>query len=89
MNNVSEEKKKETNETKELVKKMNVDAVANVLITMQNDNYKVKSEFVDLKRIITKVTQDIAELRAEIHMLKAMGLRGNMGTASTVHTQGE
>ena len=89
MSNVSEEGVKETNETKELVKKMNVDAVAKVLTNMQDDNHKVKSEQADLKRIVSKVTQDIAGLRAEIHMLKAMGLRGNMGTRSTVHKQGE
>ncbi len=89
MNNLSEEKE-ETNETKELVKKMNVDAVANVLTNMQIDNYAVRSEFVDLKRIISKVTQDIAELRAQLNVLKAMGGRGIIGgTGSTVHKQGE
>ena len=89
MSNSSEEGKKETNETKELVKKMNVDAVARLLTGMQDDNYKVKSEQADLKRIVSRVTQDIAGLRTEIHTLKAMGLRGTMGTASTVHKQGE
>lgn len=86
----SEEKREETNETKELVKKMNVDAVADLLIKMQDENYKVRSEFVDLKRMISKVTQDIAELRAQTNVLKAMGGRGILGgTGSTVHTQGE
>ena len=89
MSNLSEEKMEEINETKELVKKMNVDAVANVLINMQNDDYKVKSEQADLKHTISKVTQEITGLRAEINVLKAMGLRGNMGTGSTVHKQGE
>jgi len=89
MNNLSEERMKQTNETRELVKKMNVDAVAKVLTAMQDDNYKVKSEQADLKKIVSKVTQDIIGLRAEIHMLKATGLRGNMGTRSTVHKQGE
>ena len=88
MSNLSE-KKEEINETKELVKKMNVDAVAHLLINMQIDNYKVKSEQADLKRIVSKVTQDITGLRAEINVLKVMGLRGNMGTGSTVHKQGE
>ena len=90
MSNVSEKEIEETNETKELVKKMNVDAVANVLIKMQDENYEVRSEFVDLKRIISKVTQDIAELRPQLNVLKAMGGRGILGgTGSTVHKQGE
>ena len=80
---------RETNETKELVKKMNVDAVARLLTNMQDGNYKIKSEQGDLKHIVSKVTQDITGLRSEIHVLKAMGLRGNMGTRSTVHKQGE
>ncbi len=86
----SEKTIEETNETKELVKKMNVDAVAHLLTNMQIDNYKVRSEFVDLKRMISRVTQDIAELRAQLNVLKAMGGRGILGgTGSTVHTQGE
>lgn len=90
MNNLSEEKMEDTNETKELVGKMNVDVVANVLIKMQNENYKVRSEFVDLKRMISKVTQDITELRSQLNVLKAMGGRGIIGgTGSTVHKQGE
>lgn len=90
MNDLSEKEIEENNETKDLVKKMNVDAVANILIKMQNDNHEVRSEFVDFKRMITKVTQDVAELRAQQNVLKAMGGRGIMGgTGSTVHTQGE
>ena len=90
MTDSSEETIEETNETKELVKKMNVDAVANVLIKMQNENYKVRSEFVDLKGMISRVTQDIAELRSQLNVLKAMGGRGIIGgTGSTVHKQGE
>lgn len=90
MTDSSEEKMEETNETKELVKKMNVDAVANLLIKMQIDNYAVRSEFVDLKRMISKATQDIAELRSQLNVLKAMGGRGIIGgTGSTVHKQGE
>jgi len=87
-----EEKRKqeETSETKELVKKMNVDAVANILIKMQNENYALRSEFVDLKRMISRVTQDKAELQAQLNILKAMGGRGIIGgTGSTVHKQGE
>ena len=90
MSNLSEERMKEIEEKKELVKKMNVDAVANVLIKMQNENYALRSEFVDLKRIITKVTQDKTELQAQLNILKAMGGRGIIGgTGSTVHKQGE
>jgi hypothetical protein len=89
MSDLSEDKTEKTNRTKELVKKMNVDAVANVLINMQIDNYKVKSEQANLKHIMLKAIQDISSLKAEISMLKVMGLRGNMGTGSTVHKQGE
>ncbi|MEK7613458.1 MAG: hypothetical protein AAB439_01105 [Patescibacteria group bacterium] len=90
MSDLSEEKMEESSETKELVKKMNVDAVANVLVNMQIDNYKIKSEQVDLHPIVSRVTQDIAGLRAEINVLKAMGGRGTIGgTGSTVHMKGE
>ena len=90
MSNISEKKIEKNNETKELVKKMNVDAVANILIKMQNENYALRSEFVELKRMISKVTQDKAELQAQLNILKAMGGRGIIGgTGSTVHTQGK
>lgn len=86
----SEKTIEETNETKELVKKMNVDAVAHLLTNMQIENYKIRSEFVDLKRIVSKVTQDKAELQSHLNVLKAMGGRGIIGgTGSTVHKQGE
>jgi hypothetical protein len=87
-----EEKRKneEASETKELVKKMNVDAVANILIRMQNENYALRSEFVNLKQMISKVTQDKIELQTQLNILKAMGGRGIMGgTGSTVHTSDE
>lgn len=90
MDTEAEEKMEETNNTKELVKKMNVDAVANLLIKMQIENYAARSEFVDLKRIISKATQDVAELRSQANVLKAVGARGTIGgTGSTVHSQGE
>ena len=85
MSNVSEERMKEIEETKALVKKMNVDAVSQLLTDLQDDHHTIKTEQVDLKRILTNLTQDIVVLRAEINMLKAMGFRGNMGTGSTVH----
>lgn len=82
--------KEETKETKELVKKMNVDAVANILIKMQEGNYKLRSEFVDLKRMISRATQDKSELQTQLNILKATGGRGIIGgTGSTVHKQGE
>ena len=89
MSNLSEERMKEIEKTKELVKKMNVDAVSQLLTDLQDDHHNIKNEQVDLKRILTNLTQDIVELRAEINMLKAMGFRGNMGTGSTVHEKGE
>jgi chromosome segregation ATPase len=88
MSNLSEERMKEIEKTKELVKKMNVDAVSQLLTDLQDDHHNIKNEQVDLKRILTNLTQDIVELRAEINMLKAMGFRGNMGTGSTVHVRG-
>ena len=89
MSNLSEERMKEIEETRALVKKMNVDAVSQLLTDLQNDHHNIKTEQVDLKRILTNLTQDILELRAEINILKAMGFRGNMGTGSTVHEKGE
>lgn len=89
MSNVSEERLKEIEETRALVKKMNVDAVSQLLTDLQDDHQSIKNEQVDLKRILTNLTQGIVELRAEINILRAMGFRGTMGTGSTVHTQGE
>ena len=89
MSNLSEERMKEIEETRALVKKMNVDAVSQLLTDLQDDHQSVNNEQVDLKRILTNLTQGIVELRAEINILKAMGFRGNMGTGSTVHTQDE
>jgi len=89
MSNLSEERMKEIEETRALVKKMNVDAVSQLLTDLQDDHQGIKNEQVDLKRILTNLTQDIVELRAEINMLKAMGFRGNMGTGSTVHEKGQ
>jgi chromosome segregation ATPase len=85
MSNLSEERMKEIEETRALVKKMNVDAVSQLLTDLQDDHKSIKDTQVDLKRILTNLTQDILELRAEINILKAMGFRGNMGTGSTVH----
>lgn len=89
MSNLSEERMKEIEETRALVKKMNVDAVSQLLIDLQEDHQGIKTEQVDLKRTLTNLTQDIVALRAEINILKAMGFRGTMGTGSTVHVQGE
>ena len=89
MSNLSEERMKEIEETRALVKKMNVDAVSQLLTDLQDDHQGIKNEQVDLKRILTNLTQDIVELRAEINMLKSMVCRGNMGTGSTVHEKGQ
>ena len=89
MSNVSEERLKEIEETKEVVKKMNVDAVAQLLTDLQDDHQSIKNEQVDLKRMLTNLTQDILELRSEINILRAMGFRGSTGTGSTVHAKGE
>jgi len=89
MSNLSEERMKEIEKTKELVKKMNVDAVSQLLTDLQDDHHNIKTEQVDLKRILTNLTQDIVSLRAEINILKAMGFRGSMGTGSTVHARNE
>lgn len=89
MSNVSEERMKEIEETRALVKKMNVDAVSQLLTDLQDDHQSIKNEQVDLKRILTNLTQNIVELRAEINILKAMGFRGSMGTGSTVHEKDE
>jgi chromosome segregation ATPase len=85
MSNVSEERFKEIEETRALVKKMNVDAVSQLLTDLQDDHKSIKDAQVDLKRILTNLTQDIVEMRAEINILKAMGFRGTMGTGSTAH----
>ncbi len=85
MSNLSEERMKEIEATRALVKKMNVDAVAQLLTDLQDEHKSTKDAQVDLKRILTNLTQDIVELRAEINILKAMGFRGNMGTGSTAH----
>lgn len=89
MSNLSEERMKEIEETRALVKKMNVDAVSQLLTDLQDDHQSIKSEQVDLKRMLTNLNQNIVELRAEINILKAMGFRGSMGTGSTVHTPDE
>ena len=87
MNNISKERMKEIEATKAAVKKMNVNAVAELLISVRDDNHKVKSEQQDLKRMVSNLTQELAGLRAEIATLKAIGYRGGMGTGSTVHNK--
>lgn len=87
--NLSEERMKETEETKEVVKKMNVDAVADLLTKVQQNIHAVMADNVDLKRMVTDAKQEILVLKGEINALKVMGFRGNMGTGSTVHNKGE
>ena len=86
MSNLSDERMKEIEETKALVKKMNIDAASQLLIDLRDDHQGIKNEQVDLKRILTNLTQEIVELRAEINILRAMGFRGAAGTGSTVHS---
>lgn len=87
MSNLSEDRMKEIEETRALVKKMNVDAVSQLLTDLQDDHKNIRDAQVDIKRMLTNLTQEIVELRAEINILKAMGFRGNMGTGSTVHAK--
>lgn len=80
---------KEIEETKNVVKTMNVNAVAELLVKVQDQNHQVLNENVDIKRMLTQNNMEMAAMRSEISMLKAMGFRGNMGTGSTVHTKDE
>jgi len=89
MSNLSEERMKEIEETRELVRQMNVNAIAPLLTDLQDDHQDIKNEQVDLKRMMTNLNQEVLALRAEINMLKAMGFRGNTGTGSTVHNKNE
>ena len=80
-----EERFKEIEKTREVVKTMNVNAVADLLVKVQEQNHKVLEDNVDLKRMVTTNNREMAEMRSEIAALKAMGFRGTMGTGSTVH----
>jgi hypothetical protein len=82
---MTEERFKEIEGTKETVKKMNVDAVADLLIKVQNKNHELLSDNVDLRRVVTNNNQKLLELEGRINALQAMGFRGLMGTGSTVH----
>ena len=87
MNNLSEERIKEIEETQKVVKTMNTDVVTQLLTDLRNDRQDIKNEQVSLKRMMTDISQGAVELRAEINILKAMGFSGNAGagTGSTVH----
>jgi len=90
MSNASEDKKKGSEETKDSGKKINIEAVGKILTDMQDDNHTLKSDFVQLSEIISKLTQDLTGLRAEANKLKVVGFRGNIGgTGSTVHKRDE
>lgn len=89
MNSVSEERMKEMEDTKAVVKNMNVEAVAELLTKVQEKHHEVMADNVDMKRMVTDAKQEILVLRGEINALKAMGFRGNMGTGSTVHNKDE
>ena len=86
----SNKQKEDMENTKTHDKKLNIDAIANFLIKIQNENHQVKSEFINLKKIIKNSTQDISGLRAQINELKALGARGTIGgTGSTVNLKEE
>jgi len=89
MNTVSDDRMKEMEETKKVVEKMNVEAVADLLTKVQNKYHEVIADNVDMKRMVTDMKQENIVMRAEINALKTMGFRGNMGTGSTVHNKGE
>ena len=101
MNNISEEKnppsqeasegsdEKKKEETKKIVKSMNVDGVELLLRGILDDKQNIKNEEVDIKRMLTDLNKGIIELRAQINILKAMGFRGKMGTGSTVRGKNE
>ena len=74
---------------KEEVKNKNVDAIADLLVKMQNELQRIANENVDLKRMMTACTQKDLELQAQVNALKTMGFRGNLGTGSTVHNKDE
>lgn len=89
MNTVSPERMKEIEETKEAVKSMNVDSVANLLIKVQNELHALKTDNIDMKRMLTTAKQDNIEMRAEVNALKHMGFVGITGHGSTVHNKEE
>jgi len=89
MNGVTPERMQEIEETKEVVKTMNVDAVASLLTNMQDKLHEVLADNVDLKRMVTDVKQGNIELRAEVNALKHMGFVGITGHGSTVHNKEE
>lgn len=85
MDSLSEEKNKEINETKEGVKKINADGITKILTDIRDDSQKLKTEQVDIKRMLTDLSLGAVELRSHINIIKAMGFRGSMGTGSTAH----
>ena len=89
MTTVTKERMEEMEKAKEDVRKMNIEAVADLLVKMQDRYHEVLADNVDMKRMVTDVKQEVMALRGEINALKAMGFRGTMGTGSTVHFKDE
>ena len=87
MNTITEDRMKEMQASKELVKTMNVEAVGDLLMKVQNKMHELLSDNVDMKRMVTDVKQENIDMRAEINALKAMGFRGIAGHGSTVHNK--
>ena len=67
---------------KERIKEKNVDAVAQIMVDLQDRVNELSSELVDLKRIVTNTHGEMASIRAEFNALKAMGYI-KMGTGPT------
>lgn len=80
--NLTEEQMEERAKNKEILKDKNIDAVAQLLIDSREHNHKVQAEMVELRKNITTLTQQHAELQGQLNAIKAMGLV-NMGTGPT------
>ena len=89
MNTVTKERMEEMEKAKEDVRKMNIEAVADLLVKMQVRYHVVLADNVDMKRMVTDLKQEILVLKAEVNALKTMGFKGTMGTGSTVHFKDE
>lgn len=86
---MSQERMDEIQLVKEEVRNKNVDAIADLLVKMQNELQRVSNENVELKHMVSQIHQKNAEQDGQISALKTMGFRGNMGTGSTVHFKHE
>ncbi|MGW8178661.1 MAG: hypothetical protein ACWGQW_07845 [bacterium] len=67
---------------KERIREKNVDAIAQILVDLQNRVNDLSAEVVDLRRIVTNTHGDMASIRGEFNALRAMGYI-KMGTGPT------